>query len=58
MACPPRVKGALAELPGVAEVAVDYDTKLATCKVDTAKFDKDAAVDALTAADFKDSVVQ
>ena len=52
------MQGALEELQGVASVTVDYDTKTAICKVDTDTFDQDAAVEALTAASFKDSVVQ
>jgi copper chaperone CopZ len=51
-----RVKNALSQLPGVAEVNVDFDNRIAHCKLESEDFDTKAAIDALAAEDFKATV--
>ncbi len=56
--CPPAVRTALLELPGVAEVEVDFATKTATCRVDPSKFDSAGAIEKLAQTGYKDSKVK
>lgn len=56
LGCPPAVKSALESVEGVTDVVVDYDTKTATVSVDSSKFNKDVAVEALSHAGFTGSV--
>ncbi|MGL4514494.1 MAG: heavy-metal-associated domain-containing protein [Lacipirellulaceae bacterium] len=50
--CAPKVRETLAAQPGVVDVKVDVETKLATVAVDEALFDAEKAVAALVAAEF------
>ena len=49
------MRSALADVPGVAQVSVDFDSKTATCDVDTDQFDGQVAIKALADAGFSDS---
>lgn len=51
-----RVRNALSELPGVAEVKVDFPNKIAHCTLESDDFDPQAALDALAAENFKATV--
>ena len=51
-----RVKSALSQLPGVAEVEVDFANKIAHCSVESDDFDTKSAIDALAAENFKATV--
>jgi copper chaperone CopZ len=51
------VRSALAELPGVKDVAVDFGTKTASCTVDANQFDGAAAIQALADAGFDQSTL-
>jgi copper chaperone CopZ len=55
--CPPAVRDALAALPGVTNVEVDFSSRTATCSVDQSRFDPDAAIQALAGANFDGSSV-
>ena len=54
------MKDTLSQLPGVAEVDVDFDAKVAHCKMESkdTKLDTDAAIAALAKEKFKASVVE
>ena len=52
------MRSALAEVPGVAQVSVDFDSKTATCSVDADQFDSQAAIKALADAGFPDSTLK
>ena len=56
--CVGGVSNCLKEQPGVMEVSVDVDTKVATIKVDEAIFDADKAIASLTDAQFAGSSVR
>lgn len=56
--CPPAVRKTLEDLPGVARVEVDFNTKTATCQVDQSKFDTNGAIASLAAVGFKDSRIK
>ncbi|MAV34162.1 MAG: hypothetical protein CMJ59_01770 [Planctomycetaceae bacterium] len=45
-------------LPGVAQVDVDFAKKLATCKVESDKFDVDNAIATLKNEDYPATLVQ
>jgi copper chaperone CopZ len=51
------VRSALAELPGVKDVAVDFGTKTANCTVDSNQFDGTSAIQALADAGFENSTL-
>lgn len=51
-----RVKNALSQLPGVAEVNIDFENKIAHCKLESKDFDTKAAIDALAAENFEATV--
>ena len=56
LGCPPAVKSALESVEGVSDVVVDYDTKTATVSVDSSKFKKEVAVEALSHAGFTGAI--
>ena len=51
-----RVKNALSQLPGVADVNVDFGNKVAHCRVESEDFDTNAAIEALAAENFEATV--
>ena len=50
--CKATVENALFVQPGVADVQVDFDTKIATCTVDPEQFNADKAIKALDEASY------
>ena len=51
------MKKTLAALPGVTNVNVDFETKIATCTYEGEKFDGEAAIKALDSENFTKSVI-
>ena len=56
--CVPKVRATLESQPGVVDVKVDLETKVATVAVEEGAFDADAAIEALAAADFPESALR
>lgn len=56
--CVPKVRETLQAQPGVVDVKVDLDTKVATVAIEEEAFDSAAAIEALAAADFPESALR
>lgn len=52
------VRETLEGTEGVVKCEIDFDTKVATCEIDEAKFDKEAALAKLDEAGFPSTVKQ
>lgn len=56
--CPPDVKQALARVPGVYHIKVDFETKSATMDIDAGKVDEKLLVAALRDSHYDGSIVK